>query len=159
MQKRGSSLCSRESQCSSQVETGMSENFLSCSQGVKNPFEIQQGRFDFPQGTWVEKGLISLGGENFLDNLELRQVPLELRWGPQGPTRVASRKASLHASCKGPLRIPLQSVPSIDSHHGGTCESHSGKPRGKATDPCVNEMGSLTLLLQLRIKADVQVSN
>ena len=43
--------------------------------------------------------------------LELRQVPLELRWGPQGPTRVASRKARRHASCSGPLGIPLQSMP------------------------------------------------
>ena len=37
-------------------------------------------------------------------------VPLELRWGPQGPTRVASGKSSLHACCEGPLGIPLQSV-------------------------------------------------
>ena len=30
-------------------------------------------------------------------------------------------------------------------------------PRGKATDPCVNSLGSLTLLLQLGRKADVHV--
>ena len=38
-------------------------------------------------------------------------VSLELRWRPQRPTRVASGKSSLHVSCEGPLRIPLQSVP------------------------------------------------
>ena len=31
--------------------------------------------------------------------------------GPQGPARVASGKSSLHASCEGPLSIPLQSLP------------------------------------------------
>ena len=64
MQKRGSSLCSRESQCSSQVETGMSENFLSCNKGVKDPFKVQEGRCDLPQDASAEKDLISPGGEN-----------------------------------------------------------------------------------------------
>ena len=54
-------------------------------------------------------GLISPGGENLLDFLELGEVLLQLRWGPQGPVRVSSGKASLHASYKGPLGIPLQS--------------------------------------------------
>ena len=49
-------------------------------------------------------------------------------------------------------------TPRIDSHHGGTCDSPVGKPRGKATDPCVNATGSLTLLLQLGRKADFHVS-
>ena len=42
------------------------------------------------------------------------QVPagaLELLWGPQGPALVASGKASPHAICSGPLRIPLPSMP------------------------------------------------
>ena len=38
-------------------------------------------------------------------------VPLELQWGTQGPAPVASGKSSLHASCKGPLGIPLQLMP------------------------------------------------
>ena len=45
-------------------------------------------------------------------------------------------------------------TPSIDSHHGGMCDSPVGKPRGKATDPYVNSTVSLTLLLQLRRKVD-----
>ena len=45
--------------------------------------------------------------------LKFRQetgVPLKLRWRPQGPTRVALEKSSLHGSCERPLWIPLQSV-------------------------------------------------
>ena len=89
----------------------MSGNFLSCSKGVKDLFEVQEGRCDFPHDASAEKSLISLGGENLLDFLELTQVPLELRQGHQGPGRVASGKASLHASCEGHLGILLQSVP------------------------------------------------
>ena len=37
-------------------------------------------------------------------------IPLELQWGPQGPTRVVSGKLILHSSWEGPLGIPLQSV-------------------------------------------------
>ena len=84
-------------QCSPQVETGMLGNFLSCSESVKYPLEVQEGRCDFPRDSSVEKGLSS-PGVNFLNFLELRQVPLMLRRGPQGPPRVASGKASLHAS-------------------------------------------------------------
>ena len=40
--KRGSSGCERDSHASSQVETGMSGNFMSCSTGVKDPLEIPQ---------------------------------------------------------------------------------------------------------------------
>ena len=43
-------------------------------------------------------GLISPGGQNLLDFLELRQV-LSTYDGDQGPALVASRKASPHASC------------------------------------------------------------
>ena len=57
----------------------------------------------------MEKGLISPGGENLLVFLELWQVPLELRRGPQAPTHLASGKASLHANCEESLGIPLPS--------------------------------------------------
>ena len=52
----------------------MSGKFLSCSKGVKELFEVQEGRADFPRDATAEKGLISPGGENLLDFLELRQV-------------------------------------------------------------------------------------
>ena len=44
---------------SSRVETGMSGNFLSCFKGVKDPFEAQEGRWDFSRDPTVEKSLIS----------------------------------------------------------------------------------------------------
>ena len=45
--KRGSSGCERYSRASSQVETGMSGNFLSCSKGVKDPLDVPEVRSDF----------------------------------------------------------------------------------------------------------------
>ena len=55
--------------------------------------------------------------------------------------------------------------PRIHSHHGGTRDSPVGqprkslvgKPRGKATDPFIHAMGSVTLLLQLGREANVHV--
>ena len=106
----GSSGCGRDSRASSRVETGMSGNFLSCSKGVKDPLEVPDVRCDLPRAASGEMGLISPGGENLLDFLELRQVlstydgalrdPL---WWPQErpvPMRVAW----------GPLGIPLLSM-------------------------------------------------
>ena len=51
---------------------------LECSIGVKDPFEVHVGSYDLPRYDSAEKGLISPGGENLLDFLELGQVPLEL---------------------------------------------------------------------------------
>ena len=109
--KRGSSGCGRNARASSRVETGMSWNFLSCSKGVKAPSEVPEVRCDEPRDTSAEMGLISPGGENLLDFLELWQVLStydgDLRdplWWPQErpvPMRVA----------RGPLRIPLPSMP------------------------------------------------
>ena len=72
--KRGSSGWGRDSRASSQVETGMSGNFLSCSKGVKDPLEVPEVRCDKPRDALAEMGLISPGGEHLLDFLELRQV-------------------------------------------------------------------------------------
>ena len=111
--KRGSSGCGQNSRASSRVETGMSGNFLSCSKGVKNPLEVPEVRCDLPRGASAEMGLISLGGENLLDTLELRQVLScydgDIRdqlWWPQErpvPMRVAW----------GPLGILLPSMPGL----------------------------------------------
>ena len=49
----------------------------------------------------------------------------------------------------------LDFKPRIDSHHGGTCDSPVGKPRGKDPDPLIHAKGSVTLLLQLGRKAHV----
>ena len=109
--KRGSSGCGRDSRASSRVETGMSGNFLSCSKGVKDPLEVPEVRCDLPRNASAETGFFSPGGENLLDVLELRQVLStydgDLRdplWWPQErpvPLKVA----------RGPLGIPLPSMP------------------------------------------------
>ena len=52
----------------------MSGNFLSCSKGVKDPLEVPEFKCDSARDPSVEMGLISPGGENLLDFLELRQV-------------------------------------------------------------------------------------
>ena len=109
--KRASSGCGRGSHASPRVETGMSGNFLSCSKGVKDPLEVPEVRCDYPRAASEELDLISPGGENLMDFLELRQVlstydgdfrdPL---WWPHErpvPIRVA----------RGPLGIPLPSKP------------------------------------------------
>ena len=62
------------SQSSSRVGTGMLGKFLSCSKGVKDPLEVPEVRCDLPGDATAEMALISPGGENLLDFLELRQV-------------------------------------------------------------------------------------
>ena len=52
----------------------MSGNFLSCSKGVKDPLKVPEIRGDKPRDSSAEMGLISLGGDNLLDFLELPQV-------------------------------------------------------------------------------------
>ena len=52
----------------------MSGNFLSCSKGAKDPLEVPEVRCVEPLDASAEMGLISPGGENLLDFLELRQV-------------------------------------------------------------------------------------
>ena len=89
----------------------MSGYFLSCSKGVEDPLEVPEVRCDLPGDASAEMGLISLGGENLLDFLELRQVLStydgDLRdplWWPQErplPMRVA----------RGPLGFPLPAMP------------------------------------------------
>ena len=88
----------------------MSGNFLSCSKGVKDPLVLPEARRDYPLDASAEMGLISPGGQNLLDFLELRQVlstydgnlrdPLWWRQERPVPIRVA----------RGPLGIPLPSM-------------------------------------------------
>ena len=56
------------------METGKSGYFLSCSKGVKDPLEFPEFKSDYPLVVSAEMGLISPGGENLLDFLELQQV-------------------------------------------------------------------------------------
>ena len=96
-----------------------SGNFLSCLKGVKDPFEAQEGRWHFsPQ--WKRASSRFEGRISWFFSRCGRKlgVPLELQQEPQGPSRVASGKSSLHWSCEGPLGIALQSVPDPWSSSG-----------------------------------------
>ena len=90
---------------------GYVRELLELQQGCEGPLEVPEFRCDKPRDASGKMGLISPGGENLLDILELRQVlstydgdlwdPL---WWPQErpvPMRVA----------RGPLGIPLPSMP------------------------------------------------
>ena len=86
----------------------MSGNFLSSSKGVKDPLEVPEFRCDEPRDASAEMCLISPGGENLLDFLELRLILStydgELRdqlWWPQ-------ERPVLMRVARGPLRIPLR---------------------------------------------------
>ena len=89
----------------------MSGNLLSCSKGVKDPLEVPEVRYDLPRDASAEMGLISPGGENLLNFLELVQVLAtydgdlrERLWWPQ-ERPVPMRDA------RGHLGIPLPSMP------------------------------------------------
>ena len=102
----------RDHRGSSLVETGMLGNFLSCLKVVNEPFEAQEGRWDFSRDTTVEKGLISRRGENllFFSRVEAGNLGfLSTYDGASGPARVGSGKSILQASCEEHGRIPLQS--------------------------------------------------
>ena len=103
----------------------MSGNFLSCSKGVKDPLEVPEVRCDKPRDASAEMGLISPGGENLLDFLELRQLLSnydgDLRdplWWPQEkpvPMRVSrwplgGLSGFISCRCWG-LRPCVESVP------------------------------------------------
>ena len=96
-------------------------NFLSCSKGVKDPLEVQEVRCDYSRDASAEMGLISPGGENLLDFLELRQVLStnsgDLRdplWWPQErpvPMRVFCGLSGFFSRrCRG-LRHCVESFP------------------------------------------------
>ena len=109
--KRGSSGRERNSCDSSRVETDMSGNLLSCSKGVKDSLEVPEVRCDYLRDASAEMGLMSPGGENLLDFLELRQVRStydgdlrdSLWWPQERPVRMRV--------ARGPLGIPLPTMP------------------------------------------------
>ena len=109
--KRGSSGCGRDSGASSRVEAGMSGNFLSCSKGVKDPLEVPEVRCDYPRDASAEMGLISPGGENLLDFLELRQELSTYDGDQRDPHLWPQERPVPKRVALGPLRIPLPSMP------------------------------------------------
>lgn len=88
---------------------GLSGNFLSCIKCVKDPFKAQEGRWDFSRDAVAEKGLHLALGEKLLffsrvaaGKLGFLSVDRDLR-----NRSYCLRNSSLHASCVGPLGIPL----------------------------------------------------
>ena len=99
----------------------MSGNFLGCSKGVKDPLEFPEVRCDLPRDTSAKMGLISPGGDNLLDFLDLRQVlstydgdhrdPLwRVRKGQSPCELLGSHSGFLSRRCRG-LRPWVESVP------------------------------------------------
>ena len=86
----------------------VSGNFLSCS---KDSFEFPEFRCDEPPDASEEMGLISLGGENLLDFLELGRVA-RVKTGTSGTRSGGLRKGQCPCELiEGPLGIPLPSMP------------------------------------------------
>ena len=108
--KRGSCVCGRDSRASSGVESVMSGNFLSCSKGVKDPLEV-------PEFSGLPPICLSRNGPHLAWRGEppgfsrVAAGALDLLRGPQGPALLSSGKASPHRVARGPLGIPLPSMP------------------------------------------------
>ena len=107
--KRGSFGCGRDSRASSRVQTGMSGNFLSCKKGVKDPLEVPEVRCENLRDASAEMGLISPGGENLLDFLELRQVLSTYDGDLRDPLWWPLERPVPMRLARGPLGIPLPS--------------------------------------------------
>ena len=89
----------------------MSGNFLSCSKEVKDPLEVPKVTCDWPPDASAEMGLISPGGENLLDFLELRQVLSTDDGDLRDPLWWPQERPDPMGVARGPLRIPLLSKP------------------------------------------------
>ena len=89
----------------------MSGNFLSCSKGVKDPFEVRGFKCDYPLVASAEMGLISPGGENLLDFLYLRQVLSTYDEGLRDPLWWPQERPVPMRVTLGPLGITLPSMP------------------------------------------------
>lgn len=101
---------------------------------MRDPFLLIQERFP-GVSVGISKEALSTGKSRGIQGVDtIPTVPQRSQSTPEEPDFPAQ---------------PRNFTLNIDSHHGGTGDSSVGKPRGKATDPCVNEMGRLTLLLQL----------
>ena len=88
----------------------MSGNFLSCSKGVKDPLEVPEFKSDYPLVASAEMGLISPGGENLLDFLDLRQVLSTYDEGLRDPLWWPQERPVPMRVSPGPLGIPLPTM-------------------------------------------------
>ena len=101
--KRGSSGCERDSRASSQVETGMTGNFLSCRKGVKDHWKFQRLGvicLETPQRKRASSRLEERTSWIFSSDGRCSRP----RKGTIGTALLVSGKASPHASCSGASR-------------------------------------------------------
>ena len=89
----------------------MAGNFLSCSKGVKDPLKVPEFRCDKPRDSSAEIGLISPGGDNLLDFLELPQVLSAYDEDHRDPLKCPQERPVPMRVARGPLAIPLPSMP------------------------------------------------
>ena len=88
----------------------MSGNFLTCSKGVKDPLEVPEIKCDYPLVASAEMGLISPGGKNLLDFLDLRQVLSTYDGDLRDPLWWPQERSVPMRGARGPLGIPLPSM-------------------------------------------------
>ena len=89
----------------------MSGIFLSCSKDVKDPLEVAEVRCDLPRDASAQMGLISPGRDNLLDFLELRPVISTYNGDLRDPLWWPQEKSVPMLVARGPLGIPLPSMP------------------------------------------------
>ena len=122
-------------------------DFLSCIKGVKDPLEVPDVRCDLPRDASAEMGLMSPGGENLLDFLELGQglstydgdlrdpllwpqqwpVPMRVARGPLGGhSGYLSRRCWALRPCVESVPEPADSSPVLTWILGYFWSLHSG---------------------------------
>ena len=84
---------------------------LELQQGFEEPFGSPGVRCDKPQDASSEMGLISPGGENLLDFLELQQVLSTYGGDHRDPLWWPQERPFAMRVARGPLGIPLPSMP------------------------------------------------
>ena len=102
---------------------GMSGNFLSCINDVRDPVEVPEFRCDLPRDASAEMGLISPGGENLLDFLELRQVLSTYDWDLRDPIWWPQERPVPLRVAREPPGIPLPSMPGPKTLCGVSAET------------------------------------
>ena len=78
---------------------------------MKDPLEVPEFSCEQPLVASVERGLISPGGENLLDFLELRQVLSAYDGDLRDPLWLPQERPVPMRVARGPLGIPLPSMP------------------------------------------------
>lgn len=99
------------------LENGVSSSSWSLHQGPQGTSCFASGKSRLLSSSEWSTGFLSSHCKEFGSHLQLRWVsgmklwvPLELQWGRQGASHVASGKSGLLSSCKGHLVIPLESL-------------------------------------------------